>query len=270
MGNQVANIITLIGGLIALLPAIGGVGWRLHSEFSKIDEQMEKIDKHMGKLDIAIKILAEKQGGETKELVNDALAVVRMKLDSGQADQARSALSIANKLMVEQEASTIPVGHEYFERAAKVYSAALSQPTGNIGLRDEAFVGSLRLAEYRSAIQGPYKPVGTVFNCPPGSGETPFVDAIGDKSKADRLVNGAKFINCPASLDGFTWRNVVWVNSHVSYSGGAVILENVAFVHCTFESVRNDNTEKLMQYAALDEKSLQIDPEFFNEFFKHS
>src|ERR1700676_2418300 len=74
---------------------------------------------------------------------------------------------------------------------------------------------------------------------------------------------GVTITNCPQILDGFTWRNVVFINSHISYKGGPVILDNVTFLNCTFQTERNDEGIRLLQYAALDENNLQVKPEFF-------
>jgi hypothetical protein len=128
---------------------------------------------------------------------------------------------------------------------------------------DEAFRGSAQLAEYRSALENTKNLVGTKFNCSPGSGESPVIFPMGDLSTASRLVNGVTLIGCPVLLDGITWRNVVFINSRVSYNGGAVILENVTFVNCTFDAKRNPNTQKFLQYAALRESSFKVYPLFF-------
>jgi len=44
----------------------------------------------------------------------------------------------------------------------------------------------------------------------------------------------------------------------ISYKGGPVILDSVTFVNCTFQTERNDEGIKLLQYAALNENNLRI------------
>jgi hypothetical protein len=260
-GSNFVNTIRIAGSIAAIVLTIGGTVWGLHSEFSMLD-------KRMGKLEIAMRIVAEKQGGDTKELVNDALAVVRMKLESGQTEQARSALSIANKLMAAQKSSNVPLSRGFFEQASKTYSEALSHPTRDIHIMDEAFRGSLQLAEYRSAINIAPNIGGSPIGCSNPVG--PLFQFTSDLPPESHYISGITIMNCSQPLDDAYWNNVAFVDCHISYNGGAVILKNVIFVRCTFEVTRNDNTEKLLQCAALDEKSLQINPEVFAKLLKHS
>jgi hypothetical protein len=255
--------VTVVGTIVAVAACVGAAAWRVGSE-------IERVDKKTQALTMAVKVLADAQGGRTKELVDDALAIAQARLESGQMQAAHSALSIANRFIAEERAANGRLSDGTFKLAAHTYSEALAHPMGNAGIMDEAFKGSVQLAEYRSALAVAQHIEGTRFNCPPGSGESPFISALGDQTRAARLVRGVILIGCPEDLDGFVWENVVFIGSKISYHGGAVILRNVSFINCKFEANMTPNGQRFLQYASLDEKSLAVEPEFFDKFLDHS
>jgi hypothetical protein len=86
---QKLSTLSTVLAVIGIATFVGGAVWIVHSEVSRIDQTMDNIDKRIGSLTIAVKILAEAQGGKTKELVEDALAVAQMRRDAGQAERTR-------------------------------------------------------------------------------------------------------------------------------------------------------------------------------------
>ena len=58
-------------------------------------------------------------------------------------------------------------------------------------------------------------------------------------------------INGTQQLDGLKFVNMVFVNMHIVYYGGPVLLDNVKFVDCTFEFSPNKYGEQLANGVAL-------------------
>ncbi len=71
-------------------------------------------------------------------------------------------------------------------------------------------------------------------------------------------VNGLTLIGPRQILDGIEWKNVTFVNVHIVYAGGPLMLENVRFVNCTFEVPHNQQGIDVVDYAALSASSLTI------------
>ena len=63
------NTLKNVGSVVGIVLLLGGGGWGFHSVFSKIDDRMNAVDKRMNALTMAVKIIADTQGGKTKELV---------------------------------------------------------------------------------------------------------------------------------------------------------------------------------------------------------
>jgi len=57
------------------------------------------VDKHIGRVETAVRIVGAKQGGDTKTLIDEALAVARNASDSGRTESAKAVLDIANRLL---------------------------------------------------------------------------------------------------------------------------------------------------------------------------
>jgi hypothetical protein len=68
-------------------------------------------------------------------------------------------------------------------------------------------------------------------------------------------VEGFIVIARNQTLDGITWKNVTFVNTHISYDGGDLHLENVRFVNCTFEAPANKQGTQFARFAVLVEPS---------------
>jgi hypothetical protein len=59
-------------------------------------------------------------------------------------------------------------------------------------------------------------------------------------------------------LDNAAWRNVIFVNMHLSYGGGNLVLEKVKFIKCIFDVPHLPNVTRLLDYAALNDQSLRL------------
>src|SRR5579863_1659574 len=94
-----------LGLVMGAIVFIGGTIWKLASEFSKID-------KHISRVEMAVRIIGAKQGGDTKTLIDEALAVAKNASDSGRTESAKAVLGIANRLLAEQKASLEPAPQE--------------------------------------------------------------------------------------------------------------------------------------------------------------
>ncbi len=70
-------------------------------------------------------------------------------------------------------------------------------------------------------------------------------------------VHNTLIIAQSQKLDGFDWENVVFLNVHVRYEGGAVRLKHVSFVHCTFEGPPIKG-EPLLNYALSGQDYLDV------------
>jgi len=71
-------------------------------------------------------------------------------------------------------------------------------------------------------------------------------------------ISGLTLNGVTQTLDGIEWKDVTFVNSRVRYRGGDLKLENVHFVHCTFEVPVNTRGAQLADYATLESGALKI------------
>jgi len=240
---------TLVIVVTIILSAIGAT----HT----IDQQTGALGVRITKAEDAIKVLGNQQSDQTQKLIHDLLGLAK---NADKPEIAARAAQVAASLTAtlrEQKRSAVP---EFFEQANQDINALRLKKEPS--LRAVAFTTQQQLAEYRSALQTG-KPIGSALNCASGSNPSSLFGASGDQTKADRLVQAITITNCPQILDGFTWRNVVFINSRILYKGGPVVLDHVVFLNCTFQTQQNDEGIKLLQYAILDENTLSVKPEFF-------
>jgi hypothetical protein len=91
-----------------------------------------------------------------------------------------------------------------------------------------------------------------VSEMPPGTDFLITIDPIEKRLLSDnRFIDTIAFKNGEQTLDGFHWRNVVFVNTHIKYYGGEVELANVRFVQCTFQIVRDSHGSQMANYVAV-------------------
>lgn len=223
-------ITTVLGALVLM----GTVTWTLANEFAKLD-------KHIGRVETAVRIVGAKQGGDTKTLIDEALAVAKNAADAGRTESAKNVLGIANRLLAEQKASREQLPQEFFDRTIGTYKKLQTSPA----LVDSAREGATTLAEYRSATS----------NVPSG-----FTLAIGEMGQRgpfrylkDSLLSGQNVIKTEGcegfGLDGWYLDNVVFENLRICYRGGVAVLSNVRFVNCQFDVGKSPRADQLIEAA---------------------
>ena len=90
------------------------------------------------------------------------------------------------------------------------------------------------------------------------SGTDVLQASSGSLEKNHDSIRGLTFDGVTQTLDGVEWKDVVFVNSRVRYRGGDLKLDNVRFVHCTFEVPESSRGAQLADYATLENGALNI------------
>jgi hypothetical protein len=261
--SRLENLLKSVWGIVVILLAAGGIGWTLHSEFAKVGDRMGGIDGRMARLETAIRILSVAQGGNTKELVDEALKVAQFKIESGNAESAKRVLAIADRILAENKAKKVVADPTFFAQSiTRVRNIRRSSVSTQ--LTDEAFKTTMELAEYRSALTTPP----TTFHPQHEYGGTHgmFVGEL-------ELVNGYVFLKDAALygpnaiqrgseggflIDGCNLEDVVLSGLTIHYHGGRLILHNVWFVNCNFIVDQSQRGNRLLEVAALGEQSANI------------
>jgi len=227
---------TVIGAIVLS----GGIVWTVHYEISKLDERIAGLDKHIARVETAVRIVGAKQGGDTKTLIDEALAVAKNASDAGRTQSAKAVLDIANRLLAEQKASLEQAPQEFFDSAMQNYQKLRKSPA----LADSAWDGTTKLVEYRSAITS----VPSGFN---GAAIGEMGQKGGFRYLKNSLISGQNAIRTPGcqgfDLDGWYLENVVFQNVTVCYRGGSAVLSNVHFVNCQFDIVKSPKADQLIE-----------------------
>ena len=82
--------------------------------------------------------------------MDDALVISSVSAKSGNTKAAKSAISIANAMMDDLRSAKVPADPKFFLESVNKFRNLRTSP--QITVKDEAFNGMLRLAEYRSAL----------------------------------------------------------------------------------------------------------------------
>jgi hypothetical protein len=203
------------------------------------------LNTRITKTEDAIKVLSSQQNDQTQKLIHELLATAT---STDSLNTATKALNVALDLTANLRKEKHPASPEFFQAAIQSLSQN-KQPE----LDPILFKLQTQLAEYRSALKPPLPPDPATITC--GS---PFHDETLYKPEVP-MTNNLKNLtirDCPQVLDGFAWANVVFINSHIVYKGGPVLLDNVTFINCTFDVVGSNAGPGILKYAALDQKEL--------------
>src|SRR6266566_1574493 len=92
----------LIPAVISIIVLTGAIVWTVHYEISKLDDRIAGLDKHIARVEIAVRIVGAKQGGDTKTLIDEALTVAANASAEGRTESAKTVMGIANRLLAEQ------------------------------------------------------------------------------------------------------------------------------------------------------------------------
>jgi len=90
------------------------------------------------------------------------------------------------------------------------------------------------------------------------SGTDLLQTSSGSLAKNSDSISGLTLDGVTQTLDGVEWKDVTFVNSRVRYRGGDLKLDNVHFVHCTFEVPESSRGAQLADYATLESGTLNI------------
>jgi len=77
--------------------------------------------------------------------------------------------------------------------------------------------------------------------------DVPEVHALNAPNLNQGLINGPSYLELSdghLNLDNLYLKRIIIKNSHVTYYGGPVHLENVVFINCTFEMIRDPGTQE--------------------------
>jgi hypothetical protein len=228
---------------VTVMIAVVGATWALWHEFSVLD-------KHISRVEMAVRIIGAKQGGDTKTLMDEALTIALNNSTDGRPDGAKVALGIANRQLQERIQAHVDVPQEEFDDALEHYQILKQSPA----LREAAHDGILKLAEYRTAIAPP----------PPNAQAAYLGDAelIGPNRHLinSAIVGNHVIHNSPDGfdIDGFVLKNVVFTDVTIVYRGGPVFLENVRFINCRFEVPDTHQGDQLLEAAIKQQTDLTI------------
>jgi hypothetical protein len=255
--SSFALILAIVGGLMGIASFVAGGVWVVHLELSRIDQAIGKTDKRMVGLTMAIKVLGDAQGGKTKDLVDDALTIAKAKNESGDTQAAARTLAIANELIAEQKQKGVQAPHQFFRDAVANYSEIWEQSHGYGAAADQAFMGTLQLAEYRSALTltpQDFHPKSQINPVNSGAyiGHMQFEN--GYILLTDSILVGLKNFK----IDHYMMENVVFSGATVIYDGGPLVMRNVTFVNCKFLVRASVLSNQFLRLEALGETSAKI------------
>jgi hypothetical protein len=233
-----------------------------------LDKNVQKIDTNLARIEGALSVAIP---GLAHQSLSDANA------EAANANVAGAAQALQNAIGLLQNAKTLKarVKPDFFETAVSLLDDLDASLIGR-EIAPQAHDARLVLADYRSALQPrPSLP----------RNATEVIETIGPKlvvagghliwfgppgqemirippPSPPRLVyvefDGVALEGGSQTLDNAAWRQVIFLNMHLFYQGGNLILENVKFINCTFDVVRSTKARQVLDYAALDQSSLRL------------
>lgn len=217
--------------------------WGLAHEFSNLD-------KHISRVETAVRLVAAKQGGDTKTLIDEALTVAALDSKAGRIDRANAVVAVANRLLDEQKRSLAPAPQQTFDKVLAKYQILARSPA----LKDSTHQGLLTLAEYRTAVA---EPMTNSSILSAGKMETRGPLTI----ISDTGFFGRGFNNSPEGIDidGFIMEDVVFENVTIVYRGTLpVSMKNVRFINCRFVVPDTPRGDQLLIAAVQPKANAQI------------
>ncbi len=241
--------------------------------FQKSQRQIDRIDSFLV--------------GKYPEFTNLILSDAKDAALNGNDAQAIDLLRIVRAAWDKDRASDAAPSSESISTALESHNA-IDQTTKNLALIRNAFEARVSLAVYSShfrKVELPAnllgKPVINISKtvqipCPT---DTPFagnqIDWIGPQNSGDffaiafptspsdisQVIENVSFSGGSQTLDGFTWRNVTFINCDIKWNGGVSLLESVRFVNCKFSistPPASKSGKELLDYAALGKDILRL------------
>jgi hypothetical protein len=212
--------------------------------------------------------------GELKELpanlAQQLLHQSKQAIERGDTSAAKHELTSATAFLDDARAKRIAVKPDYFAQASRQLQALASMSQ----LSDEIHSVRLQLAAYRSALQPPPSPTQKttpvrqplVLSIPTTSTTlrkiTPGPFFIPPKIPFNLTIDGGVLEGAVSGvtqdLDNIGWTDVIFVNMHIIYRGGPVILQNVRFVNCTFDFTSDQHGVEFAEYVVLDKSTFKV------------
>lgn len=247
----------LLMGIVALIVFGGGTGW--YCFFSARDECAHPASRRA----LLVEVAAVLVGLFASLRVPIAEAgVVERKLQRISANPTSpQSIQQASELLARARAARVKIPHAVVKDTG---SRFLEAARGQGGAWDAV----LQFLDYRSSLNPPpirgrgtiYLPAARYLHLEANFRASPsteiYASGVANASNHAQLrrlaspdVNLAVtsapaaliFRNAAVLLDGLFLKNVFIENSHITYGGGALVLENVSFIGCTFDVVQDAN-----------------------------
>ena len=264
--------------VIGLVAVIVTLGLYLDSKIGVLQKDAGAdrlaINTRIDKMDAAIKALTSQQSDQTQKLIQSLLAAAKTSAQTGFATRATQAAATLTTTLKQGKRPAIP---DFFQIATKDIRELSQRREPDV--KTAAFAAQEQLAEYRSALVPlpqdfgvwTFKPMPHAVKVFPNSqvvGGFLDVSAV----SGDAFVVGAATRRYPLpfvqdsivkggiqTLDGFEWKHVTFIGTHIRYKGGEVKLENAVFINCTFDLPRNLEGTRVAEYATLLLPSLTVE-----------
>lgn len=266
-------------GALAIVVVLGGlIIWFVQSEFipavHRMQETLESHKERLAKLQDAIAVLSNQQSEQTQKLIHDLLAAANK---TGNSAVIAKALAISTSLTVTLRQEQRPASPEFFKTTMQNVGALRQKGQGQPELLTVLHKFKVNLAAYRSSLEPLPSEMGqftfgsmehaliisdsktAIFR----GGRWDFTKVTGDAivlkgntrniTFEDNVIKGGN-----QSLDGIHWKDVTFIGTHIRYKGGALNIENVHFVNCTFDAPDTARGDQLIDYAALAQNKLII------------
>jgi hypothetical protein len=234
------------------------------------------VEKHLSSIDSSLQVLPLQIG-------RDLLSQASADLTLGHSKKALVATEAATALIAQASIKRIPANPDFFTATTSELNVLESHAKDNREFSGKVLSSRLILAEYRSALesvptlQKPEKTLESTYIIVHADSKIdpntlnattiilpPTVEAF-QSPLIRRLSNGMSieqinFKGGVQTLDGFAWKNVVFVNTLVKYEGGETQLQNVRFVNCTFQMDNTPRSSLIASYVSLGLSALRLPP----------
>jgi hypothetical protein len=237
--------------ILTLIVFIGGTVWT-------VGREIHSLDKRTTKIEIALKLLTDSQGGKIKELIGDALAAAQMQKDFGNEQASSRLLRNTQQIIAEEKNAKAYAPPEFFADASKKLGELRTAP--NPAISQAAHEGMVTLANYRSAIA----------QVPEGfQSKTPVTSLSADVivSRNGRIYIQGAFLSGNAidnsggqgfDIDNTILENVVLQNVKIVYNGGPISLRNVHFVNCEITATNKPQGDLLLAAISQNQPFVSI------------
>lgn len=262
----------LIWAFVAAAVCIGGTVIHTEVKLASMDTQVQGLPKSIG--DQMDTKLANFKTDMIKEFYKRAKAYT----EAGHFDDGAAALRAAAILTSMSSDAKQPADAAFFRHAVVSLRDIEKRFPGPTRIAEPLHHAEVALANYRSVLATPpkYRLVGTPIKGPvtsplkPGT-EFDYVGGAGGwivPALTPQQIRNPPMFSMEniawvgkstgfAQLDGWEMKNVTFSNIVIVYTGGPIILDNVKFIHCSFDVSPNEAGRRLMAYVSLDEPKLR-------------